>query len=179
VTQILLPVEVILAFRISHFSDTYLGGYRLQFTVIVYLTREAVERVVSEHQFDDVLSEFLYARRIRENMVIGHHGRMAGGHSLRWSVGRQGDIHTADSACAVRLQVGSIAERWHRVFAEVAFQERQNSFTFPDIVGFVVDIRCESGTHRVAEVRVWSGLNFAGKEGFQFAGEIFEGIFHR
>ena len=57
VGQVLFAVEVVRPIGIADVTDAYLGGDGLQFAVAVHLAGEAVERVVGQHELDDVFSQ--------------------------------------------------------------------------------------------------------------------------
>ena len=60
VRQVFLSVQVGLAFRVTHLSDAHLRGHILELAVAVHLAGETVQRVICQHQFNDVLPQLLH-----------------------------------------------------------------------------------------------------------------------
>ena len=63
--QVFLSVQVGLAFRVTHLSDAHLRGHILELAVAVHLAGETVQRVICQHQFNDVLPQLLHILRRR------------------------------------------------------------------------------------------------------------------
>ena len=56
--QVFLSVEVCFAIGVAHVTDTHSCSHFLQFAVVVYFTGQAIQRMIRQHQFDDVAAKF-------------------------------------------------------------------------------------------------------------------------
>ena len=52
--EILFPVQMVGSSRITHAPDAHLGGHGLEFAIAIYLTGQAVERMICQDQFDNI-----------------------------------------------------------------------------------------------------------------------------
>ena len=84
--EVFFAVEVCFAFRIANLAYAHLGGHFLQFAVVVYLTGKAIQRMIGEHQLNDVLSEFLNALTARIDIASGHYRCVTAGYAFAISI---------------------------------------------------------------------------------------------
>ena len=73
-----LSVEVGLCLRVTHLSDAHLRGHILELAVAVHLAGETVQRVICQHQFNDVLPQLLQFSEEGRDMITGLHRCMTG-----------------------------------------------------------------------------------------------------
>jgi hypothetical protein len=115
--QVFCPVEVVFAFRITDVANAHPGSHGLKLAIVVDLAGEAVQRVVGQHQFNDVAPQFFDSGAVGIDVRIGYNRRMAGGLGFGGSVLHQGNINAAHPAGSKGVEVGRVAEGWNQLRA--------------------------------------------------------------
>ena len=111
--------------RVAHLPHADLGGHGLQFAVAVHLAGQAVERMIGEHQFDDVPAQ---PRTFCDSVKMCMPGVSGVWHEATTRRGPSAcmrDLHRADAAGAVGLELRRIAQRRHMPAAAMAVDEVQ------------------------------------------------------
>lgn len=139
-TEVFFPIQVVFALRVTHFANSYTRRHVLQLTVAIHLAGQAIKGVVGEHQFDDILPEFLDIRRFGVNKHARLNQCVARGFGTPWAALLKGYFDTAYAAGAKGLQIGRIAKRGNAVFAKISAGKLQDGFTRLKNAGLVVDI---------------------------------------
>jgi hypothetical protein len=103
-------MEVVLPFRIPDLANTDLGSHCLQLTIPVNLTGKAIQGVVRENEFDNILPEFLNTGRTGINVLAFGHRSMAGRHGFHRTVLLRSHFNTADSAGSKRIEIRGVAQ---------------------------------------------------------------------
>ena len=140
VTEVFAAVEMVFPFRVTHFANAHLSGHVLQFAIAVHFAGQAVQRVIGQHQFDDVAAQLLHALRIGVDHQPFLDGRMTGGNGFESAVAGPGYFHAANPAGAERLQIGRVAEGGYIFFAFVPLEKGEDGFAFADVKSFAVDV---------------------------------------
>jgi hypothetical protein len=140
VRQILLVVEVILSFRVTHVRNSDSRGYILQFAIAVDLAGQTIQRMVGQHQLDDVLAKALYVFVAGKDPHVLPDRSVAGSYCSGLSVRLTSHIHRAYTTGSIRIQVRRIAERWHNALSDVSLDEIQNGFTLIYAVWSPIDV---------------------------------------
>ena len=75
--SVLFVMLVVFAFWIPYFPDPDFRSHVLQLAIPIDLTGQAIEGVIGQYQFNDILSQFPELFRIGENMLSFLYRRMA------------------------------------------------------------------------------------------------------
>ena len=141
-TQVLGPVEVVFTFGIPYFSDTYPGSNGLQLTIVVDFTGKTVERMIGQHQLNDVFTQLCHTLAISINKRIRYGRCVAGSLNLSGTSLCERNIHAAHPARTKRFEVGRITKGGHIRLPQMPAYKGQDGFSVFEFVGYVVDVSC-------------------------------------
>lgn len=139
VAQVFFPVQMVFAFRVTYVADAHARRDGLQFTVVVDFAGETVQRVVGQHQFDDVAAQFPDARTIGVNIRALHDGRVAGCLGFGGTARCERHIHAAHPAGAEGFEVGRVAQGGDHLATQMPSDKFQDGFARLDGIWPVID----------------------------------------
>jgi hypothetical protein len=138
--EVFFPVQMVFSFGVSDVPDAHLSGHGLEFAVVVDLTGQAIEGMVGEDEFNDIFPQPVDPLRVRVHVAVRDSGCMARCLCLAGAVALEGHIYAAYPTTSERVEIWGIAEGWHKSFAQVSSDYREEGFTGCKRVGPVVDV---------------------------------------
>ena len=140
--MVLRTVEMIRARRVANAADAHFSRHGLEFAVSAHLAGQAVQRMVREHELDDIFAQTTHFLALGVNVHARRNRRVAARHHAAGPIGLQSHLDAANTACAIRLELRRITQRRHKAATFVAVDEIEQCFAGLEAKRFAVD---ESG----------------------------------
>jgi hypothetical protein len=136
---------MVFACRIAHAADADFRRDGLQLAVAVHFAGEAVERMIREHQLNDIFPQPAHLLRFGENVHPRRERRMARRDDAARPVGGLRDLDGTHAARAIRLELRRIAERRHMPAPAMAVDEIEERVAVLELVRCAVDVGGDFG----------------------------------